>query len=437
MQKLYDRIYWKNNSVPALNESNLNAMSKALDEVDTRLTELAVGITNIDDSVEQARDSATQARASEETARKYASQVYHYTPAGYPDLVARADMVSNPNLLDNGWFNVNSRGQSSYRVTGYTFDRWKSLNNHASLTKNNDGTVGMAKLSGDYGYYVQTLENIDLSTQKVTLSAIVDGEIYSSSGIKPSITVKNLHVYCGNSTFNFRVGEGSCNVKAFKLELGSISTLEYDTAPNHAEELIRCQASTADSTDAYANKGVLTDDAWVATKPYVVGDYCIFNNVMYQCKVQHTNVIPPTDTTQTYWKPTSVGKEFKKNEWVDITNEFTWHSSFIGKKAIYNQRTKEVKVHAISSTTGIGNSNIAVNFNNSNHKPNLNMTLVNTTGSYQAFGYMSARNTQDLTANSITFTNAPRLTADGIYCYFPINSTMYGVYISCEFIAQE
>lgn len=40
MEKLYDRIDWHNNSTPALNESNLNSMSKAIDDIDDRLIEL-------------------------------------------------------------------------------------------------------------------------------------------------------------------------------------------------------------------------------------------------------------------------------------------------------------------------------------------------------------------------------------------------------------
>lgn len=47
----------------------------------------------------------------------------------------------------------------------------------------------------------------------------------------------------------------SLDVKAMKLEVGETSTLENDVAPNYALELAKCQTSTADSTDTYANKG--------------------------------------------------------------------------------------------------------------------------------------------------------------------------------------
>lgn len=40
MEKLYDRINWHNDTTPALNESNLNQMSKAIDDIDDRVVEL-------------------------------------------------------------------------------------------------------------------------------------------------------------------------------------------------------------------------------------------------------------------------------------------------------------------------------------------------------------------------------------------------------------
>ena len=36
LPKLFDRIFWHNNTTPAINEDNLNAMSKAIDDIDDR-----------------------------------------------------------------------------------------------------------------------------------------------------------------------------------------------------------------------------------------------------------------------------------------------------------------------------------------------------------------------------------------------------------------
>ena len=40
MEKLFNRIYWVNDTVPAINQTNLNSMSKAIDDIDDRVIEL-------------------------------------------------------------------------------------------------------------------------------------------------------------------------------------------------------------------------------------------------------------------------------------------------------------------------------------------------------------------------------------------------------------
>ena len=47
MEKLYDRIIWRNNNTPALNESNLNSLSKAVDDIDDRVIEIAGDVMTV------------------------------------------------------------------------------------------------------------------------------------------------------------------------------------------------------------------------------------------------------------------------------------------------------------------------------------------------------------------------------------------------------
>lgn len=47
-------------------------------------------------------------------------------------------------------------------------------------------------------------------------------------------------------------------------------------------------------------------DVWNASNTYLVGKYCIYNNSLWKCKVQHTNQIP---TEGTYWTKVSVANE--------------------------------------------------------------------------------------------------------------------------------
>lgn len=174
--------------------------------------------------------------------------------------------ISNPNLLDNPWFTVNQRGQSSYSgVAQYTVDRWHSAN---TLTVDvSTGMVDITDSSSYWGYFDQYLEESIISLiygKTLTLSVLLeDGEILSETGTMPSekpsqnaymIQMSNVN---GGMNYQFTYEQNldkwrvSCvnrpnthntkKVRAVKLELGSISTLAMDTAPNYASELLKCQ----------------------------------------------------------------------------------------------------------------------------------------------------------------------------------------------------
>lgn len=53
LTKLYERIIWANNTSPALNDTNLNKMSKGLDDIDDRVISLAGTIMETVPQVEQ------------------------------------------------------------------------------------------------------------------------------------------------------------------------------------------------------------------------------------------------------------------------------------------------------------------------------------------------------------------------------------------------
>lgn len=54
MVKLYDLITWHNNTTPALNETNLNRMSKAIDDIDDRVIDIADLIVTVVPQVQAA-----------------------------------------------------------------------------------------------------------------------------------------------------------------------------------------------------------------------------------------------------------------------------------------------------------------------------------------------------------------------------------------------
>lgn len=60
----------------------------------------------------------------------------------------------------------------------------------------------------------------------------------------------------------------------------------------------------------------IVSDAWKSTQTYAVGDYCIYHNALWRCKVQHSNH-PPVEGT--YWTATSVADELGTFEAIPIT----------------------------------------------------------------------------------------------------------------------
>ena len=57
LSKLFQRIFWHNNTTPAINEDNLNAMSRAIDDIDNRVIELG---TDVIEKVPELEEMAEQ-----------------------------------------------------------------------------------------------------------------------------------------------------------------------------------------------------------------------------------------------------------------------------------------------------------------------------------------------------------------------------------------
>ena len=60
MNKLYDLITFHNNTTPALNEDNLNAMSEALDAIDDRVIDLGGAVLEVIPDLEDILSNAQQ-----------------------------------------------------------------------------------------------------------------------------------------------------------------------------------------------------------------------------------------------------------------------------------------------------------------------------------------------------------------------------------------
>lgn len=171
---------------------------------------------------------------------------------------------SNPNLLDNPWFTVNQRGQSSYTGKVYGFDRWKTYTN-TTISKTGN-IIKLSNVNQGFNFFQPLREGLAdfLPGRKVTFSILfADDSVLSVTDIFPTLSTtpqsigridpqgNNIYVYfasavsaAGISNPTLQLYSGNyidMDIKAMKLELGSVSTLANDAPPNYQQELAKCQ----------------------------------------------------------------------------------------------------------------------------------------------------------------------------------------------------
>lgn len=167
-----------------------------------------------------------------------------------------------PNLLDNWYFGrlVNQRGKTEHTGTqnGYFVDRWKLGAYDQTVTVTDNGL----RWSTTTGIWcTQIIENFDeLIGRTLTLSAIIDGVLYSVTGVLNESSgmsmqpVNKLYVELTHGEKGFRFvtynsPTPTVTILAAKLELGSTQTLAHlegdkwilNEVPDYGEQLRRCQ----------------------------------------------------------------------------------------------------------------------------------------------------------------------------------------------------
>lgn len=163
---------------------------------------------------------------------------------------------SNPNLLINGDFQVNQRGQASYNIQNnswtwvYTLDRWRLYGlSNLTVTKNTDGTITITNNSGTHAHFAQPFEKPFVLGNYVMSANVlnVSGDVYlRANGVTTEIDYK-LSVGVNSSKINlapdsislFFNGNSSITLEWVKLESGTVAT---PFIPRHyTEEFIMCR----------------------------------------------------------------------------------------------------------------------------------------------------------------------------------------------------
>lgn len=169
---------------------------------------------------------------------------------------------SNPNLLINGDFRVNQRGDSVY-TTGFTVDRWR-ISSPCTVTPLINGGVNILTTgNADALFYRMEVEDFEMirgktCTVSMKCSEITMGQIdvqvgdssidwlsqIESQGLKSDGIFKMTFNVPINATATTKItihttDATNVNVEWIKLEIGSVAT-EYSARP-YAKELAMCQ----------------------------------------------------------------------------------------------------------------------------------------------------------------------------------------------------
>ena len=183
-----------------------------------------------------------------------------FADAGFTDAQkeqARKNIAAggtNPNLLDNPFFGnpVNQRGLTTYSGTGQlkTIDRWVLYN--GSGTNSLTIKSGYISVRSDANGFAQLAEDaVGAALNGKTLTASIlfnDGTVMSKTGVYNNSALVALGdgIYFGlvggkQCLFDYTTGNGvTKDIKAVKLELGSVSTLANDVPPDYGTELLKC-----------------------------------------------------------------------------------------------------------------------------------------------------------------------------------------------------
>ncbi len=223
--------------------------------------------------------------------------------------------MSNNNIIDNPWFTINQRGQTTYTAPGdyHCLDRWRILDGTSvSITDNGISYTN----TNDHFQNLHQLKEIDcvvlgrVHTMSIMLSdgTLLNGRVTLPNEVPSSWAQYvaysdaniNFGIYLITGTIQFYIGiKGgtTLNIRAMKFERGTDCTLRYDTPPDKATELIKCQryfqrigktGSTANGKAISVAPAWSTSDIWfpitlaapMRANPYtdkVVGEFYVTN----------------------------------------------------------------------------------------------------------------------------------------------------------------
>lgn len=185
LPKLFQRIFWHNNTTPAINEDNLNAMSKAIDDIDDRVIELG---SDVMEKVPELEDLAEQLEEGIENPPYIGANgnwyIWNTTTQQYVDSGVDASISVNiadvTMLAEGATPYVTNTGTSTDPVFHLFIPRGATGATGATGPKGDTGAQGPQGIQGIQGEQGETG-----ATPDITMSATAD----ATSSATPSVQV--------------------------------------------------------------------------------------------------------------------------------------------------------------------------------------------------------------------------------------------------------
>lgn len=157
-------------------------------------------------------------------------------PMGDGSVAEKVRMAGAHNLLDNGDFRINQRGESSYTVNGYTVDRWRTRSASAAVTVSSEGITPGVPLR----------QYVDGDTSGALTLAVCDsdGTVYVASGnIEESSIIGDVMQLATDDTGVYFLLSAGKTYRWAALYRGEYTadTLPEFVPKGYAAELLACQ----------------------------------------------------------------------------------------------------------------------------------------------------------------------------------------------------
>ena len=176
------------------------------------------------------------------------------------------------------------------------------MNSAGNITANIDNK---SLIYDDVNMYVKVA--IDGSTIKYDNS---NGYLYVDAS---NFNINDLNNISITSPANGQVLVYDSTTQKWKNGQGSVSPIDNLTSNSTTQPLSANQGRVLNNQKL--EKEIISD-AWNASTTYAVGQYCIYNNSLWKCLVQHSGQTP---TEGTYWTNVTVA-----NEITSVNNSLYW-----------------------------------------------------------------------------------------------------------------